>query len=135
LRADFHDDLIGHSSLQTFRAQHNSQAALDIVHHNHSTMSSPRTMTALARSRAMRAIALHAARQTTFASAFSTSSQRLRLAENGAQGSAPERFRLPTPDKWNENKESVWDQAGKYFLLTEMARGMWVLMEQFFRPP
>jgi NADH dehydrogenase (ubiquinone) Fe-S protein 8 len=109
--------------------------ALEIVHHNRLTMSSPRTMSVLARSRALRAIAFNASRQTTFASAFSTSSQRLRLAENGSQGAAPERFRLPTPDKWNEKKESVWDQAGKYFLLTEMARGMWVLMEQFFRPP
>jgi NADH dehydrogenase (ubiquinone) Fe-S protein 8 len=27
------------------------------------------------------------------------------------------------------------DQAGNYFLLTEMMRGMWVLLEQFFRPP
>jgi NADH dehydrogenase (ubiquinone) Fe-S protein 8 len=94
-------------------------------------MSSPRTMSALARSRALRAIAFNASRQTTFASAFSTSSQRLRLAENGSQGAAPERFRLQS----HENKESIWDQAGKYFLLTEMARGMWVLMEQFFRPP
>jgi NADH dehydrogenase (ubiquinone) Fe-S protein 8 len=86
------------------------------------------SISTLARSRALRTIA---SRHNT---AFSTSAQRLRLAEN-AQGAAPERFRLPTPDKWNENKESIWDQAGKYFLLTEMARGMWVLMEQFFRPP
>jgi NADH dehydrogenase (ubiquinone) Fe-S protein 8 len=24
---------------------------------------------------------------------------------------------------------------GKFFLMTEMARGMYVLLEQFFRPP
>jgi len=29
----------------------------------------------------------------------------------------------------------VWDQAGNYFLLTEMMRGMYVVLEQFFRPP
>jgi hypothetical protein len=27
------------------------------------------------------------------------------------------------------------DRVGKYFLLTEMARGMYVVLEQFFRPP
>ena len=27
------------------------------------------------------------------------------------------------------------DKAGKYFLLGEMARGMYVVLEQFFRPP
>lgn len=27
------------------------------------------------------------------------------------------------------------DRAANYFLMTEMMRGMYVLMEQFFRPP
>lgn len=27
------------------------------------------------------------------------------------------------------------DKVGKYFLLAEMARGMYLLLEQFFRPP
>jgi NADH dehydrogenase (ubiquinone) Fe-S protein 8 len=27
------------------------------------------------------------------------------------------------------------DRAGKYFLLMEMFRGMYVSLEQFFRPP
>jgi NADH dehydrogenase (ubiquinone) Fe-S protein 8 len=27
------------------------------------------------------------------------------------------------------------DKASNYFLLTEMLRGMYVVMEQFFRPP
>jgi len=34
-----------------------------------------------------------------------------------------------------ENHESTLDIAGKYFLMTEMARGMWVVLEQMFRPP
>ncbi|TAQ84725.1 hypothetical protein B7494_g6946 [Chlorociboria aeruginascens] len=50
-------------------------------------------------------------------------------------GPPPPGFRLPKPERWNESKESVLDKAGKYFLLTEMARGMWVLLEQYFRPP
>src|SRR6202021_3971373 len=29
----------------------------------------------------------------------------------------------------------ILDIAGKTFLLTEMVRGMWVVFEQFFRPP
>lgn len=27
------------------------------------------------------------------------------------------------------------DKASNYFLMTEMMRGMWVVLEQFFRPP
>jgi hypothetical protein len=42
---------------------------------------------------------------------------------------------LPKPERWDESKESALDKAGKYFLLTEMARGMYVVLEQFFRPP
>lgn len=32
-------------------------------------------------------------------------------------------------------KESILDNAGNFFLMTEMVRGMWVCLEQFFRPP
>jgi len=39
------------------------------------------------------------------------------------------------PTEWHEEKEGTLTKVGKYFLLTEMARGMYVLMEQFFRPP
>jgi NADH dehydrogenase (ubiquinone) Fe-S protein 8 len=31
--------------------------------------------------------------------------------------------------------DNSFDIAGKTFLLTEMVRGMWVVLEQFFRPP
>ncbi|KAI9773331.1 MAG: hypothetical protein M1840_007546 [Geoglossum simile] len=44
-------------------------------------------------------------------------------------------FRLPRPERWNESKESTLDKAGKFFLMTELFRGMYVVLEQFFRPP
>ncbi|KAH6682660.1 23 kDa subunit of putative NADH-quinone oxidoreductase [Halenospora varia] len=50
-------------------------------------------------------------------------------------GPPPIGFRLPRPERWDESKESSLDKAGKYFLLTEMMRGMYVALEQFFRPP
>ncbi|KAF2268447.1 NADH-quinone oxidoreductase subunit I [Lojkania enalia] len=49
-------------------------------------------------------------------------------------GPPPPEFRLPRPKKWDEG-ESALDSAGKYFLLLEMFRGMYVALEQFFRPP
>ncbi|KAK4497909.1 hypothetical protein PRZ48_010564 [Zasmidium cellare] len=97
-------------------------------------MSSPRALTALARSRPTYSL-LTAAGRTSFAPAFSTSTRRQRTAGGATEGPPPDGFRIAPPKRWNENKESVWDQAGKYFLLTEMARGMYVLLEQFFRPP
>ncbi|RKF59193.1 NADH-ubiquinone oxidoreductase 23 kDa subunit, mitochondrial [Erysiphe neolycopersici] len=50
-------------------------------------------------------------------------------------GPPPSGFRLPKPKRWNDTKESVLDKAGTYFLMTEMFRGMYVVLEQFFRPP
>ncbi|KAF2213553.1 hypothetical protein CERZMDRAFT_96385 [Cercospora zeae-maydis SCOH1-5] len=91
-------------------------------------MSSPRALTALARSRPTTSL-LNAT--VSRSAAFSTGAARQRPVE----GPPPAGFRIPTPRKWNENKESILDSAGKYFLLTEMARGMYVLLEQFFRPP
>merc|ERR1712087_837749 len=44
-------------------------------------------------------------------------------------------FRLPKQERWDTRKDSVFDQAGNYFLLTEMLRGMYVVLEQYFRPP
>jgi NADH dehydrogenase (ubiquinone) Fe-S protein 8 len=65
-----------------------------------------------------------AALSTTCARAYATPS-----------GPPPPGFRLARPERWDEGKESSLDKAGKYFLLTEMARGMYVALEQFFRPP
>lgn len=50
-------------------------------------------------------------------------------------GPPPKGFRLRPPPEWDQEKEGTFDRVGKYFLLSEMARGMYVLMEQFFRPP
>jgi NADH dehydrogenase (ubiquinone) Fe-S protein 8 len=50
-------------------------------------------------------------------------------------GPPPKNFRVPPPTTWDKEKEGTFDKLGKYFLLYEMARGMWVLLEQFFRPP
>ncbi|KAH8593753.1 hypothetical protein B0O99DRAFT_626070 [Bisporella sp. PMI_857] len=44
-------------------------------------------------------------------------------------------FRLPKPERWDESKDSTLDKAGKYFLGLEMLRGMYVVLEQYFRPP
>lgn len=50
-------------------------------------------------------------------------------------GPPPKGFRQPPPRKWDEDTEGTGTKLGKYFLMTEMARGMYVLLEQFFRPP
>jgi len=50
-------------------------------------------------------------------------------------GPPPPGFRLPKAERWDSTRESTMDRVGKYFLLTEMARGMYVVLEQFFRPP
>ena len=52
-----------------------------------------------------------------------------------SHGPPPQGFRLQTPKRWDEGSESSLDKAGRYFLLTEMLRGMYVVLEQFFRPP
>jgi len=74
---------------------------------------------------------VHASQSIPLA-AFSTSSIRAYATPSGPP---PQGFRLPKPKRWNESKESALDHAGKYFLLTEMARGMYVVLEQYFRPP
>ncbi|KAG9249598.1 NADH-ubiquinone oxidoreductase 23 kDa subunit [Emericellopsis atlantica] len=63
------------------------------------------------------------------------------LAQTTARGYAtpsgppPANFRTGTKVEWAWEKDNTLDRLGKYFLMTEMARGMYVLMEQFFRPP
>ncbi|MCJ1394978.1 hypothetical protein MMC18_007859 [Xylographa bjoerkii] len=68
---------------------------------------------------------------TIAAAAFSTSAFRSATP----LGPPPAGFRLPRKERWDEARESSLDKAGKYFLLTEMMRGMYVVLEQFFRPP
>jgi hypothetical protein len=97
-------------------------------------MSAPRTITALARARPTSAtafLARSAFRPATTAAAFSTTS---RTSASGV-GAPPANFRPARPLRFDEKKDSVFDHAGNYFLLTEMFRGMYVVLEQFFRPP
>ncbi|KAL2410684.1 NADH-ubiquinone oxidoreductase 23 kDa subunit, mitochondrial [Exophiala dermatitidis] len=61
---------------------------------------------------------------------FHTSSPRNALLS----GPPPQGFRLPRPKRFDET-ENVMDKASNYFLLTEMFRGMYVVLEQFFRAP
>jgi NADH dehydrogenase (ubiquinone) Fe-S protein 8 len=42
---------------------------------------------------------------------------------------------LAPPKRWDQGSESAIDKATKYFLLSEMVRGMYVVLEQYFRPP
>ncbi|KAG8529305.1 uncharacterized protein KY384_005941 [Bacidia gigantensis] len=64
-------------------------------------------------------------------SAFSTTNTNLATPS----GPPPSNFRLPHQKRWDESKDTSLDKAGNYFLLTEMLRGMYVVLEQFFRPP
>jgi NADH dehydrogenase (ubiquinone) Fe-S protein 8 len=44
-------------------------------------------------------------------------------------------FRLPVQKTWETDGKSAINRASEYFLLMEMFRGMYVVIEQFFRPP
>jgi hypothetical protein len=68
--------------------------------------------------------------RATATSQFHTSSRRCATPS----GPPPKGFRLPTPKRFDEG-EGAMDKASNYFLLTEMFRGMYVVLEQFFRPP
>lgn len=46
----------------------------------------------------------------------------------------PTGFRVGRPQTWEDGGSSL-DKAAKYFLMSEMARGMYVVLEQFFRAP
>lgn len=50
-------------------------------------------------------------------------------------GPPPQNFRTSKRVEWAWEKDNTLDRLGKYFLLSEMGRGMYLLMEQFFRPP
>jgi len=49
-------------------------------------------------------------------------------------GPPPKGYRLPRPKRFDDDAGAI-DKASNYFLLTEMFRGMYVVLEQFFRPP
>lgn len=81
-------------------------------------------------------------RQSTAASmavrAFSMSRIALKpeaLVAGTEQATWPSGFRVARPRTWEEQKEGALSQATKWFLLSEMFRGMWVVLEMYFRAP
>lgn len=75
----------------------------------------------------------------THARPFSTTIPHLKPMVAGAAGtiqsSLPQDFRLPKPKSWEESNESALDKAMKFFLLAEMFRGMYIVLEMYFRAP
>ncbi|ODV83073.1 hypothetical protein CANARDRAFT_209453 [[Candida] arabinofermentans NRRL YB-2248] len=47
----------------------------------------------------------------------------------------PQGFRLPRPATWEESKEGAISKATKWYLLSEMFRGMQIVLEMYFRAP
>ncbi len=95
-------------------------------------MASTKPLTALVRARSTSSLLHQTSRiPATRTAAFSTSAPRFATPS----GPPPAGFRLPKPVRWDQGKESSLDKAGRYFLMTEMMRGMYVVLEQFFRPP
>ena len=99
-------------------------------------MASTRTFTMLSRVRPASTglVKLLSARTTCARAATASFSSSAPLAATPA-GPPPSGFRLPRAKRWDESKETALDKASKYFLLAEMLRGMYVVLEQFFRPP
>jgi len=53
-----------------------------------------------------------------------------------AQGVPPAGFRVPPPKSWDDPEgESALNKATKWFLLSELARGMYTALENYFRAP
>jgi len=73
----------------------------------------------------------HRQRPLAAAALFSTSPLRAALP----LGPPPVGYRMAKPARWHNDGETALDKAGHYFLMTEMLRGMWVVLEQFFRAP
>jgi NADH dehydrogenase (ubiquinone) Fe-S protein 8 len=96
-------------------------------------MASTRPLTALARTHGVVRSSIHPGlpRSRVLAASFSTSTPRNALPN----GPPPSGFRLPPPKRWDSDDKSALDKAGDYFLLTELLRGAYVVLEQFFRPP
>jgi hypothetical protein len=69
--------------------------------------------------------------QRSLIASFSTSSKSAALPK----GTPPSNFRLPPEINWENDPEPMSDRIGKYFLMNELFRGAYVVLEQFFRPP
>ena len=101
----------------------------------YSSMATQRPVIALVRARpsayTLRSICPIQSPHFSLCAAFSTTS----LRKATPMGPPPQGFRLPRKERWDESKDSSLDKASTYFLMTEMMRGMYVVLEQFFRPP
>lgn len=98
------------------------------------TSQSPRPGFAMATSRSVaRLIAFRRSPFMPIGSAANFSSSVSRAATPA--GPPQPGFRLPPPKRWDQGAESSLDKASKYFLMAEIFRGMYVVLEQFFRPP
>lgn len=141
--------------LRTSRRHHHhhhhpqfAKESLDLFHET-LTMLAPSTTAAAAARRLTRTTALLSTSAATPFLAAGPNNSRLAVAAaaqlaasyNSRRGYAtpmgppPKGFRQQPIKKWDEDTEGTFDKLGKYFLMTEMARGMYVLLEQFFRPP
>lgn len=79
------------------------------------------------------------------AGAVSSKTDTSRLARNAnystqaAAGSDylhwPQSFRLPRPKTWEEDNESALSKLTRWYLLAEMFRGMYIVLEMYFRAP
>ena len=76
-----------------------------------------------------------ATRATLFATMNNTTTMVSQRGYATPMGPPPKGFRTSKPVEWAGDNDSTLDRLGKYFLMTEMARGMYVLLEQFYRPP
>lgn len=52
-----------------------------------------------------------------------------------AYATRPAGFRVPPPRTWEQSKESALDKATKWFLMAEMFRGMYIVLEMYFKTP
>lgn len=87
-------------------------------------------------SRAMLNFSTSAARASTPSTTTTTSVPSTPSFPTGtAEGIPPLGYRIHRPPTWEESHESAVDKATKFFLLSEMVRGMWVVLEQYFRAP
>lgn len=66
---------------------------------------------------------------------FHASSARALATPSPSSSTSPNSNFRPAPDPHWSQGESTLDRAGRFFLMTELLRGMYVVLEQFFRPP
>lgn len=81
----------------------------------------------------LRTLGLYSARPTLVRLSYTRAVLPTTLVRAAHVGS-PRIPRLNRPERWDEGESSL-DKAGKFFLMTEMLRGMYVVLEQFFRAP